>query len=67
MQVINLRSYVQKKQLATRSVVDEVLGDDTELSANNIGFILQGNISRNTVVGARGSVNLDEYERAMVA
>lgn len=67
MQVINLSSYFPKKQLATRNVVDEVLGDDTELSANNIGFILQGGVSGNTVAGTKGSMNLDEYEQAMVA
>ncbi len=63
MQVINLSSYFQKKQLATRNV----LGDDTELSANNIGFILQGNVSGGTVEATRDSMNLDEYEQAMVA
>ncbi|NOQ16066.1 MAG: hypothetical protein GQ581_03325 [Methyloprofundus sp.] len=67
MQVINLSSYFQKKQLTTRNVVDEVQGGDTELSANNIGFILHGNVSGNTAAGTRGSMNLDEYEQAMVA
>ncbi len=69
MRVINLRSYFQKKQLATQSDMSDVIYDDadTELSAHNIGFVLHGCMAGDSGEKAQSSVNLDEYEQAMVA
>jgi hypothetical protein len=63
MQVINLIRYFQKKPLAIRSVLDE----DSELSTDNIGFILHGDAIGKVVPKTRDNIDLDEYEQAMVA